>query len=94
MSVSTIITKLAVILKKLADRDAARAAERQKQFKKAAAARALVIRNERLRAEHRVAELLSDEGQAQAAATLGLNEFNEQERKARVLSRQLDGIAG
>lgn len=94
MSVSTLIVRLAAILQKLADRDANRAVAKQAQFKKAAAARAKVIREERLRLERRAAELLSDEGQAKSQATLGDNKFNEQERAARTLSRQLTNIAG
>lgn len=94
MSVSTIIVRLAAILKKLADRDAKRAVIRQAKFKRAAAKRAELIAAECKRIERRLNELASDQGQAMAQATLGDNRFNEQERAARTLSRQLGNIAG
>lgn len=94
MSVSTIITRLAAILKKLADRDVKRAVENQRKFKRAAEARAKLIHAERVRLERKLVELGADLGAAKAQATLGDNKYNEQERAARTLSRQLGNIAG
>lgn len=94
MSISTVITKLANVLKKLAERDALRAAAAQARYKKQAAARVKVIAAERARLEARAYQLCREQGVAQTASAMGSDKFAKQESAARTLSRQLGNIAG
>lgn len=94
MSVSTIIVRLSILLKKLADRDAKRAVADQAKYRRRAGERAKVIQAELARIRKRELELQAELGVARAEQTLGDNKYNERERAARTLSRQLGNIAG
>lgn len=76
----------------LAERDATKSAEKQKQFKKKQAARAVVLRTEMQRAVVKANQLAAKAGTCNAASTLGCNRINEAERNARTLASQLKNI--
>lgn len=77
----------------LAERDARRAAEQQKQFKKQQQARADVLREERDRLRNQADRAAAEAATCAAHAALGCNNINEAERTAATLARQLRNVA-
>ena len=92
MKVTTIITKALTILKLLAERDARRATEKQKRYRKNAQRRADLAQAERVRLERRVAELNGELGAARAQVTLGCSQAQEELRVATSLAKRIDGL--
>lgn len=92
MQATKLIRSVLTFILFLAERDAAKAAEKQKQYKKKQAARAAVLRNEMFRAQAKANQLASKAGTCNAASTLGCNHINEAERNARTLASQLKNI--
>lgn len=92
MKATKLVITLLAFLMKMAERDAAKAAEKQKQFKKQRDATAKVLREERDRLRTKADKLAGDAATAAAQASLGCNKINEQERTARTLARQLGCI--
>lgn len=92
MKATKLVRSLLSFLLMLAERDAAKAAEKQKQFKKQHDAKAKVLREERDRLRNKADTLSVAAANAQARASLGCNKINEGERCARTLARQLASV--
>lgn len=76
----------------MAKREEAKQIEKQKQFKKAAAAKALVLREQFTRAHAKASALSSQAAQVGAASVIGCNDINEAQRVAGTLRSSLDYI--
>lgn len=75
-----------------AQREEAKQAEKQKQFKKQQAASAITLREEAKRVQAKLDRLNGDASLANAKAALGCNKINEAERVAASLRSNLDYI--
>lgn len=76
----------------MAQREEAKQIEKQKQFKKAAAAKALVLREQASRAHAKASALSSQAANVNAASIIGCNDINEAQRVAGTLRSSLDYI--
>lgn len=76
----------------MAKREEQRQIEKQKQFKKAAAAKALVLREQFTRAHAKASALSSKAAQVSASSIIGCNAINEAQRVACTLRSSLDYI--
>lgn len=76
----------------MAKREELRQEEKQKQFKKAAAAKAQVLREQADRARVKANALSSQAAQVSAASVIGCNDINEAQRVAGTLRSSLDYI--
>ena len=74
----------------MAKREELRQEEKQKQFRKAAAAKAQVLREQADRARVKADALGSQAASAKAASTIGCNDINEAQRVAGSLRSSLD----
>lgn len=92
MKATKVVLALLAFLLKMAERDANKAAERQKQFKKQRDASSKVLREERDRLRAKADKLSGEAATAAAQASIGCNRINEEERNARTLARQLAGV--
>ena len=76
----------------MAKREEAKQIEKQKQFKKAAAAKALVLREQFTRAHAKASALSSQAAHVSVASIIGCNDINEAQRVAGTLRSSLDYI--
>lgn len=76
----------------MAKREEAKQIEKQKQFKKAAAAKAKVLREQAERAHVKAHALSSQAGAISAASIIGCNDINEAQRVAGMLRSSLGYI--
>lgn len=76
----------------MAKREELRQEEKQKQFKKAAAAKALVLREQFTRAHAKASALSAQAASVNAASVIGCNDINEAQRVAGTLRSSLDYI--
>ena len=76
----------------MAKREEARQVEKQKQFRKAAAAKAKVLREQSARAHAKAHALGSQAASVSADSIIGCNDINEAQRVAGTLRSSLDYI--
>ena len=76
----------------MAKREEAKQIEKQKQFRKAAAHKALVLREQASRAHAKASALSSQAAQVSASSIIGCNAINEAQRVAGTLRSSLDYI--
>ena len=76
----------------MAKREEAKQVEKQKQFRKAAAAKAQVLREQASRAHAKASALSSQAAHVSVASIIGCNDINEAQRVAGTLRSSLDYI--